>query len=78
MTCFHKRRSDQEDFYEDNEHQVTPLWRQPHRDFSPENQYGYFVKSSTNTESIHSSRQTTIKLITRTIEAMPRFRIKGL
>ena len=44
MTCFDRRREDQEEFYEDNEYQVTPLWRQPHRDFSPENQYGIFCK----------------------------------
>jgi hypothetical protein len=44
MTCFHKRRDDQADFYEDNEYRVTPLWRQPHRDFSPDNQYGIFCK----------------------------------
>ena len=44
MTCFYKRRDNQEDFYEDNEYQVTPLWRQPHRDFSPDNQYGMFCK----------------------------------
>jgi hypothetical protein len=44
MTFFHKRRDDQKDFFEDNEYQVTPLWRQPHREFSPENQYGIFCK----------------------------------
>ncbi|WP_156438238.1 hypothetical protein [Bradyrhizobium valentinum] len=43
MTCFDKRRDDQEDFYEDNEYQVTPLW-QPHRAFSPEDQFGIFYK----------------------------------
>lgn len=41
------RKSDTEygtDTFESDEYEVTALWRQPHREFTPDNQYGVYSK----------------------------------
>ena len=44
MSRYHNRRDIAEDGYDDDDYQVTALWREKDREFTPDSQYGIFCK----------------------------------
>lgn len=44
MARYHNQRDNDADVYEDDDYEVTVLWRQKHREVTPDNQYGVLCK----------------------------------